>query len=500
MAVSWVRGPLVVGVALGMVVSGVALFPTMAGAERVGACRSGSVSLTFDDGPAGPTARLVRILRGAHVPATFFMVGQRVAAMPGVARRVERAGFLVGNHGWAHVDMTTQTSTQVAATLRSTHAALRRAGTHPTRLMRPPYGALDGAARDGIRAAGFVPVLWTVDSRDWQGGTAGQIATRILAGLRPNATNIVLQHDGVGRSPTSVDAVPRVIRGARRRGYCFVALDERGRPGFPTPTASVSVKHAREGEQAVATLRLSKPPGRATSVLLRTRSRSATVGSDVDRIVRRVTIPAGDLAMRVRIPVLRDGTDEPRERFEVAISRPRGVRIGDGSAMVRIGDTDPPPLVLGVDTTVTEPAAGAPITVGVRLQLSHASGRRIRMVVETLPGTADGTDFTPTRVRSVILPGRTSVAVPVEVLADPVEEIDETFTVGVSSGRSVRIGRPATVTIVPPPPPAPRRAPGHRSAARPAGQGDATRTVSPRGRPAAPARSRTARWRSRTPG
>src|SRR5688500_11157617 len=170
MAVSWGRVAIVLGVALGMVASGLALSPTVAGAERGGPCRSGFVSLTFDDGPAQPTPRLLRILREAHVPATFFMVGQRVAISPRVARQVERAGFLVANHSWAHADMRTQSSAQVAATLRATDAALRRAGTHPTPLMRPPYGALDGAARDGIRAAGLVPVLWTIDSRDRASG------------------------------------------------------------------------------------------------------------------------------------------------------------------------------------------------------------------------------------------------------------------------------------------------------------------------------------------
>lgn len=450
MAVSWVRALFALGVTLGVMVSGLALVPPVAGAEQGGACRSGFVSLTFDDGPAGPTARLVRILRRARVPATFFMVGQRVAAMPDLVRRVERAGFLVGNHSWAHVDMTTQSSTQVAATLRATDAALHRAGAHPTRLMRPPYGALDDAARDGIRDAGFVPVLWTIDPRDWEESTAAQIASRILSGLRPNATNIVLQHDGVRRSPTSVDAVPLVIRGARDRGYCFVALDERGRPGFPTPTASVSVSRTREGEPAVATVRLSKPPGRATSVLLRTRSRSATVGRDVDLVAKRVRIPAGDLALRVRIPVPRDGIDERRERFEVTIGRPRGVRIGDGSALARIRDMDPAPRIIGIDTSVTEPADG-PTSVHVGLQLSSVSGRRIRLVVATRPGTADETDFSPMRLRLVIPPGQSSVMVPIEVLPDAVEEPDETFTVEVLRGRHVRIGRPAEVTIVAPP-------------------------------------------------
>jgi peptidoglycan/xylan/chitin deacetylase (PgdA/CDA1 family) len=450
-AISRTRAPLVAVLTLGVVASGMTALPAPAAAvaER-GDCRSGYVSLTFDDGPATPTGRLLKILREAHVHATFFMVGQRVAATPRVARRVERAGFLIGNHSWAHTDMTTQTSAQVAATLRATDTALRRAGTHPTRLMRPPYGALDHTARAGIRAAGFVPVLWTIDSRDWESGTSGQIAARILAALRPNATNIVLQHDGVQRSPISVASVPRVIHEARRRGYCFAALDEHGRPGFPTPTASISVTNTREGRPAVTTIGLDKPAGRATSVVLWTRSRSATIGKDVDRVRMRVIIPAGRLARRVRIPVPDDGPDERREGFEVTIGRPSGVRIGVGSAKAQIRDVDPPPRILGVDATVSEPTDTA-ATVDVQFPLSHISEKRIRVVVATHPGSADNTDFSPVRRHMVIRPGQASLIVPVEVLADALDETDEEFTVKVLRGVSVRIRRPATVTITPPP-------------------------------------------------
>lgn len=452
--VAWRVGtPSVLAAVGGLVVGGLAVLAPHAAAEleRGTGCPSGYVSLTFDDGPAAPTDRLVRILRGAGVPATFFMVGQRVAAAPRLARRVERAGFLIGNHSWAHADMRTQTSSQVAATLRATERVLRRAGTHPTNLMRPPYGALDAAARAGISDAGLVPVLWTVDSRDWTGGTAEQIADRILAGLRPNATNIVLQHDGVGHSPVSVDAVPRVIRRARARGYCFTALDERGRPGFPTPRASVSVTDTREGEPAVARIRLSKPPGRATSVLLRTGSRSAAVGKDVEHIARRVRIRAGKLSTRVRIRVPEDAIDEFAERFAVTIARPHGLRIGDGSAVSRIADDDPPPVVRGVDLTVTEPVS-EPTTAALRFELSRPSGKPIRMVLATRQGTADGTDYVGTRVRRVIAPGTSVVLVDVTVLQDEVEETEETFTVEVVRARRVRVGRPATVTIKPAPP------------------------------------------------
>ncbi|HWU22343.1 MAG TPA: polysaccharide deacetylase family protein, partial [Nocardioides sp.] len=73
-------------------------------------CR-GLVALTFDDGPvAGRTEHLVHLLRGLHVPATFFMVGSRVAAAESTARAVARAGFPIGNHTWAHRDLALQSA------------------------------------------------------------------------------------------------------------------------------------------------------------------------------------------------------------------------------------------------------------------------------------------------------------------------------------------------------------------------------------------------------
>ncbi|KAA1428889.1 polysaccharide deacetylase family protein [Nocardioides antri] len=421
---------------------------SVAAAARAGGGCTGRIALTFDDGPAaGPTDDLLHILRERRVPATFFMVGQRVAAAPRLARAVERKGFLIANHSYAHVRMTTQTRAQVAETLRATDRALRRVGTHPTRLMRPPYGALDADARAGIRDAGMVPVLWNVDSQDWAGGTSAQIAARILDRLRPG-DNIVLQHDGVTRSPISVDAVPAVVRGARRRGYCFTALDESGRPGFPTPRVSVSATDAAEGGRAIATITLSRPPGRTTSVRVRTVSRSARVGSDVVRIARRVRIPAGRLSVRMPIDVRRDGTDEPLEEFAVRISRPRGLTLGHDVAMARIRDRDRAPLIRGSDVTAPEPAADT--VVPVTFTLARPSGKEVRIVLRTFAGTADGTDFVVTREAFVLAPGETTAELLVTVRADTVEEPDEAFRVEVVRAANARVGRVGTVTITAP--------------------------------------------------
>lgn len=196
-------------------------------------CR-GLVALTFDDGPVpGRTEHLVRLLHRLGVRATFFMVGYRVAAAEQTVRTVARAGFLIGNHTWAHHDLALQSPRDARVALLRTQRALRRAGVRVGPLMRPPYGALDRTARQVIHGLGLVPVLWTIDSLDWQSGTSARIAHRILSALRPGPDNIVLQHDGVDRSPISIRAVPIVVRTARRRGYCFVELDRTGHPAWP---------------------------------------------------------------------------------------------------------------------------------------------------------------------------------------------------------------------------------------------------------------------------
>lgn len=128
--------------------------------------------------------------------------------------------------------------------------------------MRPPYGAIDARVRRDVDDLRLVPVLWNVDSNDWRGGSARQIADSILRQLQRHRDNIVLQHDGVRNSPASVAAVPRVVREARRRGYCFGSLGPRGHIAAPaandpapatTASATSSAEPPASGRAVVRT-------------------------------------------------------------------------------------------------------------------------------------------------------------------------------------------------------------------------------------------------------
>ena len=100
------------------------------------------IALTFDDGPGPYTNRLLDGLKTRGVQATFFMLGQRAAAYPGVVERAYREGHQIANHSYSHVNLTGQTNSGVKSQIRDTNSQLDKAcGAGTSYLIRAPYGS-----------------------------------------------------------------------------------------------------------------------------------------------------------------------------------------------------------------------------------------------------------------------------------------------------------------------------------------------------------------------
>ncbi|WP_051870241.1 polysaccharide deacetylase family protein, partial [Streptomyces resistomycificus] len=175
---------------------------TDSGRDRTNCKRVRCIALTFDDGPAAPETRtLLTYLARYHARATFFTVGQNVAAHPGLVRAEAKAGHEVGNHSWNHPDLTRLTRRQIVSQLSRTSAAIKAAtGKAPT-LFRPPYGAINQTVRN---ATTLSPVLWDVDTEDWKYRDSDKVARTVIN--KAGRNDVVLMHD-IHR--TSVAAVPR---------------------------------------------------------------------------------------------------------------------------------------------------------------------------------------------------------------------------------------------------------------------------------------------------
>ncbi|WP_277212673.1 polysaccharide deacetylase family protein [Isoptericola croceus] len=178
------------------------------------------VALTFDDGPVPDTERLLRILDRKNAPATFFMVGDNVAARPGIARAVVERGHLVANHTWNHPQLTTLDDGEVRDELRRTQDAITDATGFTPFLLRPPYGAVDGNVRTLATRTGLDIVLWNLDSDDWGTRDPKKIRRHVRAEVQRGSN--VLLHD---LHPTTVDAVPKIINDLRKEDYVLVTVD-----------------------------------------------------------------------------------------------------------------------------------------------------------------------------------------------------------------------------------------------------------------------------------
>lgn len=175
------------------------------------------VALTFDDGPdPARTPALLDALDALGVKATFFLVGAAVDAHPALAKEIAARGHELGNHTYRHPYLPLARSRDVVRELMQTDRAIAQATGVVPRLARPPYG---GRSPWNVRAFAKAQkrvVLWDVNSFDWRGAPAGEIALRVMERARPGS--IVLMHDARDGGETTIEAVELLVPALRAQG------------------------------------------------------------------------------------------------------------------------------------------------------------------------------------------------------------------------------------------------------------------------------------------
>jgi peptidoglycan/xylan/chitin deacetylase (PgdA/CDA1 family) len=161
------------------------------------------VWLTFDDGPhPANTETILKALDRHGVKAIFFMVGQNAQRHRTTAKAVADAGHWVGNHTWAHPDLTTRTDEQIRDEIERTREVIGDLET--TRVFRPPYGARNRRVDAVVASLGYETMLWTVDTLDWK-YRSNQWIEHGLDQIEDRSSSLVLAHDIHATTATRVD-------------------------------------------------------------------------------------------------------------------------------------------------------------------------------------------------------------------------------------------------------------------------------------------------------
>lgn len=185
-----------------------------------GPAEGNQIALTFDDGPTpGVTDRILDKLKERNLHATFFMIGERIAAAPELARRVLAEGHDIGNHSYTHPKLTTLPGPAVIAEIEKTQAVIARELNHRAAWFRPPYGAFRANQAALATNAGMRVVLWNVDPGDWSQPGENKISGTILEKAAAGA--IVVCHD---RHEQTANCMSAILDGLLARGFTPVTL------------------------------------------------------------------------------------------------------------------------------------------------------------------------------------------------------------------------------------------------------------------------------------
>lgn len=177
------------------------------------------VALTFDDGPSSATTpRLLDVLAANDVPATFFMLGNMARSNPDIVKNIKQAGHDIASHTMYHQNLVRIPTSAAQSDINEANSIIASIIGQGPSFTRPPYGNFNSAIQGLV---GTPIILWSVDTLDWQSKDVGSIVATTLSQVHDGA--IILMHDIY---PTSVDAVPEIIKSLRGVGYEFVTISE----------------------------------------------------------------------------------------------------------------------------------------------------------------------------------------------------------------------------------------------------------------------------------
>lgn len=187
------------------------------------------LALTFDDGPnPAATPRLLELLGGNNVQATFFLIGDFVRREPSLTREIAAAGHVVGNHTMTHPWLSYQSAARIRAEIADANRAIEDVTGNQVSLFRPPHGARRPVVLRIAEELGLATVNWNIIAHDWRVQPGAAIVAKIRGGIRRNGargrgSNILLHDGGMDqpRNPT-IEATRTVIAEARAAGMRFV--------------------------------------------------------------------------------------------------------------------------------------------------------------------------------------------------------------------------------------------------------------------------------------
>lgn len=182
------------------------------------------IALTFDAAWGNEdTKQIMEVLRKNDVKVTFFMTGGWVENYPDDVKMILAEGHDLGNHSENHKNMSQISDSEIKDEVMKVHEKVKALTDYEMFLFRPPYGDYDNHVIKDVRACGYYPIQWDVDSLDWKDYGVDSIVDTVCNHKHLGNGSIILCHNGAKYTAQALDTL---ITTLKDKGYEFVPLSQ----------------------------------------------------------------------------------------------------------------------------------------------------------------------------------------------------------------------------------------------------------------------------------
>ena len=180
------------------------------------------VAISFDAAwGADKTQGIIDILNEFDCSATFFLVGFWVDDYPDMVKAIDEAGLEIGTHSNTHPDMVKLDKSTMKSELETSISKIKAITGKEVSLFRAPFGSYNNALLETAESLNLKTIQWDVDSLDWKGLSASDIANRVLSRVKNGS--IILMHNN---SDNVLDGLRLILNKLKIQGYKVTGISE----------------------------------------------------------------------------------------------------------------------------------------------------------------------------------------------------------------------------------------------------------------------------------
>ncbi len=180
------------------------------------------VAISFDAAwGADKTQGIIDILEEFDCSATFFLVGFWVDDYTDMVKAIDDAGLEIGTHSNTHPDMVKLDKATMKSELETSISKIKAVTGKDVSLFRAPFGSYNNDLLDTAESLNLKTIQWDVDSLDWKGLSASEIANRVLGRVKNGS--IILMHNN---SDNVLDGLRLILNKLKIQGYKVTSISE----------------------------------------------------------------------------------------------------------------------------------------------------------------------------------------------------------------------------------------------------------------------------------